>query len=407
MTRPTFKRGILVTLLSITLLTGLWQALRPPAGGIHKAVRPYAFSIVRWEVSNAPVKWFHEATGRLRQSALSSTAEKELIREYLELSARLNRLESEGSSPRDRLLAAVSPPSLSTAKELTRRLERVSPQVESILQQQVRSALIAEGFGRRLPSGATLLLPPLSLKITPAPHLLAISPREKIELKPTFLMAPSLSEDQIDAIEREVEKLGLSASVERTGGIATYPSLIPPSGNLDSVLSTIAHEWFHHHLFFHPLGRRYRSTYEMTTINETVANIAGKEIGARARSLYYGPPGPPGEAARPAPAFDFPAAMRDIRRRVDSYLSEGNIAEAETFMEEQRLLLATKGYRLRKLNQAYLAFHSSYGDDPAFTNVIGQQLGQLRERSASLADFIQTVSRISAPGDLTKLLGSY
>ncbi|MDP2743698.1 MAG: hypothetical protein Q8P00_01355 [Dehalococcoidia bacterium] len=393
MDKPTFKRGLLASILSFFLIIGLWLAFRPPAKGLYKIIKPYTFSIVNWELSNAPAKWFHEAKSRFQQPALSPDAQKELIGEYLDLASKLKRLEAEGMSAAGQ-----------TSEEVRRRLAQISPQVESVLQEQVSTVLIAEGFGQRLPSGTALLLPPLSFKMTPAPNLLSISPREKIELKQTFLMDAALDEEQIKTIESSIEKLGLSAYMERTGGIATYPSLIPPTENLDSMLSTIAHEWFHQYLFFRPLGRHYRSTYQMTTINETVANMAGKEIGARARSLYYGTPDAPGETGPPVPAFNFAAAMMEIRGQVDKYLSTGDVEQAEKFMEEQRLFLATRGYRLRKLNQAYLAFHASYADDPAFSNVIGQQLRQLRQRSTSLADFVKVISQVTTPDGLPRLL---
>ena len=393
MDKPTFKRGLLASILSFFLIIGLWLAFRPSAKGLYKTIKPYTFSIVNWELSNAPAKWFHEAKNHFQQPVLSPDAQTELIGEYLDLASKLNRLEAEGM-----------PSAGQTGGEVRYRLAQISPQVESVLQEQVRTVLIAEGFGQRLPSGTAFLLPPLSFKMTPAPNLLSISRREKIELKQTFLMDAALDDAQIKTIESNIEKLGLSAYVERSGGIATYPSLIPPTENLDSVLSTIAHEWFHQYLFFRPLGRHYRSTYQMTTINETVANMAGKEIGARSRSLYYGTPDAPGETRTPVPAFNFAAAMMEIRGQVDKYLSTGDIEQAEKFMEEQRLFLATRGYRLRKLNQAYLAFHSSYADDPAFSNIIGQQLRQLRQRSTSLADFVKVVSQVTTPDGLPRLL---
>jgi hypothetical protein len=50
---------------------------------------------------------------------------------------------------------------------------------------------------------------------------------------------------------------------------------------------------------------------------------------------------------------------------------------------------------LRKLNQAYFAFHGAYADAPggaAGEDPVGPAVRTLREQSASLADFINRIS---------------
>jgi len=61
-------------------------------------------------------------------------------------------------------------------------------------------------------------------------------------------------------------------------------------------------------------------------------------------------------------------------------------------MEQKRQYLASKGYYIRKLNQAYFAFHGTYADSPTSISPIGPELKELRSRSASLKDFLNTVS---------------
>ena len=109
--------------------------------------------------------------------------------------------------------------------------------------------------------------------------MLIISFRHKIEIVDTVLLRSDTSLEDTLKIEEGVEELGFSALVEPVGGVATYPSIVSQMPSLQSLLSTIAHEWLHHYFFFHPLGRNYWSNYEMTTINETTADIAGAEIG--------------------------------------------------------------------------------------------------------------------------------
>ena len=44
-------------------------------------------------------------------------------------------------------------------------------------------------------------------------------------------------------------------------------------------LTLTAHEWLHTYWFFRPLGWNFWSGSQMTTLNETAADLAGKELG--------------------------------------------------------------------------------------------------------------------------------
>jgi hypothetical protein len=79
--------------------------------------------------------------------------------------------------------------------------------------------------------------------------------------------------------------------------------------------------------------------------------------------------------------------------------------KAERYMEERRQFLADNGYYIRKLNQAYFAFHGTYADTPTSVSPIGGQLEELRERSPSLGDFVTTASGISSYEELLEMLG--
>jgi hypothetical protein len=87
--------------------------------------------------------------------------------------------------------------------------------------------------------------------------------------------------------------------------------------------------------------------------------------------------------------------MRETRLYVDRLLSEGRVAEAESYMEARRKTLVEHGYIIRKLNQAYFAFHGSYAVGPSATDPIGGKLRALRQRSKGLAEFVRTVARIT------------
>ena len=95
------------------------------------------------------------------------------------------------------------------------------------------------------------------------------------------------------------------------------------------------------------------------------------------------------------PPFDFRAEMHETRVTADALLADGKIEEAESYMEQRRQLFWQNGYLLRKLNQAYFAFHGAYADVPggaAGEDPVGPAVRALREQSDSLADFINTIA---------------
>jgi hypothetical protein len=99
--------------------------------------------------------------------------------------------------------------------------------------------------------------------------------------------------------------------------------------------------------------------------------------------------------------------MREIRRAVDNYLAQRQIDQAEQFMEQKRQYLATQGYYIRKLNQAYFAFYGTYADKPTSISPIGVELRTLRDRSTSLKDFLDRVSGMSSRQDLQNILNQH
>jgi len=181
----------------------------------------------------------------------------------------------------------------------------------------------------------------------------------------------------------------------------------------------IIHEWTHNYLFFHPLGQHYSDSQELTSMNETVASMVEDELSLEVARRYY-PHIYERRVAdmlreqRPAPGraheneFSFNANMRKTRIRVEELLAEGDVEAAEAYMEQRRQKLVEMGHYLRRLNQAYFAFYGSYAAGKGWvaeTNPIGDQMSALRERSTSLADFLDTVARMSSYQDLLDELG--
>jgi hypothetical protein len=77
-------------------------------------------------------------------------------------------------------------------------------------------------------------------------------------------------------------------------------------------------------------------------------------------------------------------------------LAEGQIESAEQFMNERRDYLAANGYYIRKLNQAYFAFHGAYADSPTSVDPIGTEMKELRRGSASLRGFLDLISAMTS-----------
>ncbi len=147
-------------------------------------------------------------------------------------------------------------------------------------------------------------------------------------------------------------------------------------------------------------------------MNETTASIAGKEIASAVITTYYPelapapiiqsaplqePQDPASEdvPVESKPVFDFRAVMHDTRIHVDELLAAGKIEEAESYMEVQRKFIWENGYQIRKLNQAYFAFHGAYADSPggaAGSDPVGPAVRALRDQSTSLAEFVNEMS---------------
>ena len=103
-------------------------------------------------------------------------------------------------------------------------------------------------------------------------------------------------------------------------------------------------------------------------------------------------------------ALDFNKEMRITREEVDRLLSEGKVAQAEAYMEERRQFLLAHGYFIRRLNQAYFAFHGTYRTSAAAPteDPIGPRLQRLRAESPDLRSFLRAVRGMTSLDDLIK-----
>jgi hypothetical protein len=292
--------------------------------------------------------------------------------------------------------------------------------VEWVIGRQIARVLVELGISNPLDRyvGWSAVFPPVEFELDRLPHLLVVSPRDRIARVHEVMLVPELEDPSIVHVEDEIDALGLSSLVLDLGGFGgTYPTLVADDASLEWTVATAAEEWLHQYLAFTPLGFALLRSYlgwlrdpDIGTLNETVAGIVSDEIGDAVLQAYY-----PAHArklrsqrsvapASPPDAFNFNREMREIRLRVDALLASGEVDEAERFMEERRAYLASRGYHLRKLNQAYFAFHGSYADEPTSIDPLGAQLLELRRRSSSLKSYVHAVSSITRREQVLEML---
>jgi hypothetical protein len=284
----------------------------------------------------------------------------------------------------------------------------LAPLAEANLQGQVTDALAELGL-----TTIGQPVPPVLYHTSSTPLALIVSERGIIKQIANISVLPTLTlNDQIQLEDKVANSLDVSTLVVPIGGVGVYPTMVMETTDLRWTLDTIAHEWTHNYLNLRPLGLNYSTTPELRTMNETTASIAGGEVGTYVIQKYYpemlasGSQPNPGSIAfdeafllsiaqeDPAP-FDFRAEMHETRVTADELLAEGKVDEAEAYMEQRRQVFWENGYLLRKLNQAYFAFHGAYADAPggaAGEDPVGPAVRALREQSASLADFINRIS---------------
>ena len=414
-------RGLEITLARLILgfIVGYSNpSLTHPIEKVRAFTRQIEFNYVSW-MSNAAVIKIRAASAGIPHT-LDHEAQKQIINENLRVTQLI--LEKEYQLAQiyadpaviDKELA--SEPLRAELDEKYARQSQLAPLAEAILQEQVTQILAELGL-----TAVGQPVPNVWYHSTRLPMALIVSPRDRIEQTANISVDTNLTVDQQAQLEDNVdEKLDSSSLVVNIGGVGVYPTMVMRTTDLNWMLSTIAHEWIHNYLTLRPLGLSYNETPELRTMNETTASIAGDEIGVLVIERFYPErmaalqPDPheedasspslslisfpfehptPGDFLRPP--FNFRAQMHETRITTDALLAEGKIEEAEAYMEERRHVFLQNGYLLRKINQAYFAFYGAYADSPggaAGEDPVGPAVRALREKSESLADFVNTIS---------------
>ncbi|MCX6010881.1 MAG: hypothetical protein NT134_01235 [Chloroflexi bacterium] len=396
---------IVIVLLLVCLLGGGCASIPDFDDNLGAIVKPYRFSFVKWELG----AFAYETRQWLGGEDIESPTDTVL--EYFSLVGQMQALEWQIVADETADIAAFE----AELSGLEEQRAALVGSVEQIIADQIREVLHEQGIFNPWDEciGLRITFPPVNFIMSKLPYLLVISPRDRIESLREIALRGNLTLEEIESIETEADALGVSSLVVALGGTgALYPTLVLDDASLRFTIDAAVEEWLHQYLALKPLGFRYildllgiSRDYEIATMNETLAGIVSAEIGALVLAKYY----PDYADSSPPPSddgFDFNREMREIRIAVDAYLAQGEIELAKEFMEEKQQYLLSMGYYIRKLNQAYFAFHGAYADDPTSVSPIGFELKRLRGQIDSLKKFLNTVADMTSQQELQEMLDS-
>jgi len=402
------RRRIARGLLFLFVFFGLTAASAPSTEALLVQVNDitdtYQFDFVDWESTTIA----SEIGRRINPPPLppDEAGQRALVYQYIEqeqhidqLKAELNRIYAGSNNPEVEAAPLEEELAAASAAQAT-----IKSQIEIILSRQVTEILYEEGFR---------VFPPVAFRLVDPPTNLVLSPRDRIINEDSVQLETGLDNKTRFDIEAAIDRRGdVSSYITDVGGLGSYPTMVLKHPHLIWLVEVIAHEWAHNYFLTFPtnLGWGYQTYPKLTTINETTADIMGKEIMHKVITRFY----PEwvdqlpsldddGQPALAQPS-EFHLAMRRIRLEVDRLLKAGKIEEAEAFMEIERQKLVAQGHNLRKLNQAYFAFHGSYALNPASVDPIGPQLRQLRVGSPTLKDFVDRVVWLNSYEDYIRWL---
>ena len=338
---------------------------------LGRATETHRFSFFKYEVTHLPNRWLTNAAGWLDEPDLDEEA---ILQRWFE----------QGNED-DRKRA------------------------ELLLERQLSSAASDMGLDTPLPlfGRVRVVWPPVDVDLSERLHVVAISSRDEVRMVRSVLLTSDVERDDYDRIESAVEADGRwSAWVGSIGGVALYPASVVSSRDYLSTLRIMAHEWTHHYLGFYPLGLAYAQGSNMRTINETVADIVGDELGevAAARSAYEETDIDDRAQPRSQIRAETDPLLRQLRIDVDALLADGRIPEAERLMEATRLQLIELDRPFRRINQAFLAFRGGYGASPSSASPWGPRLIEFRAEHESLSEFLRAVRGIGSAREADDLL---
>jgi hypothetical protein len=362
--------------------------------------RPNEYNLTAWEARTFANKWLY-GLGRLFRGARGTGQQDRDLSAFFGAIDQVDALERQSGPDAEKQLALAT----SQRDALENKAEA---SIEGRITEIAKEKGLARDFGL-----IHMVWPPVDLEFTNPPRSLVTSPRDRIQLTGTTLLPAGLDLSKVEQIEDAKQaKDNVSALAVPLGGVGAYPTIIAYDSDYRDLLQLAAHEWTHNYLAFRPLGLHYYKNNDLRTINETVADLVGKEIADGVVAKWPLPPKPPPQAdsaaqAPAAPTIDVRAELVKLRGEVDALLAQGKIDDAEKLMDDRRDYLAANGYYIRKINQAYFAFNNLYAGaagSPGAVNPIGPKVDELRRRAGSLAAFLRLVGGVTSVEDLDRAL---
>jgi len=411
-------KSIILLLLFPLLLVNSVLHISGEEDVIRETTRPFEFDYFTWTLDALGLKAEQLSTNVAQY--LDPIQQRKVIYDYIALVGKINTVSDKitkiYSDPtiKDPLQTAAA--DLVEQKSLEAQMSQLGPLAESVLQLQISYVVSRMGLAT-----AGQPLPSLLYHVTPLPLALILSPRNIIEEKYDISLLPDVPLDQQVKIENSVQaNTNLSALVVPVGGIGTYPTMVASTTDLSWLLEVICHEWTHNYLTVRPLGLNYETSSALRTMNETTADISGKEISAAVIRMFYPslvppPPSPSTSSSSqgsgsPSGGFNFNAEMHITRVTVDQMLAAGQIKQAEAYMEARREFFWNNGYQIRKLNQAYFAFYGAYAEvhgGEAGSDPVGPAVTALRNESPSLKVFLTRISKMTDFSQLEQAVRQY
>ena len=406
-------RALLIVLLFVTLVVPSGdKRFDTPASA---ASLDHGYGLVAWELENFADKWTHRIWTVFPWTPTSESDRREALDRYVVLVDEI-RAAKAGLN----LVTTVATPDLNTVAAAQNEIDRligerdvIRPAVEEFLEQIISEIVRSD----EIDLVSSFVWPPVDFRIGDPPKLLVTSSRNEISRIEDVLIDPDISIEDMSLIENElVDTHDISAVILQTGGLASYPTVIPTT-HLKKLVDIAAHEWLHAHLAFYPLGQAYFSGGDIRSMNETLADIFGREVGLRVYSevtadQFVAPVRPEtaskelrdDEAVGDPETFSFNRFMGETRSETDNLLAQGLIKEAEAYMESRRVELLDHGYQIRKINQAYFAFHGTYAESPSSTSPIARYLWDLRAQVETVGDLVKLLRPIRTYSEFEQLL---
>ena len=364
-----------------------------PLDPIEKITLDHSFSLMNWEIKNIFPKWIYLAKIYIKNDKSDPSQTITLLQKYLSLTKEKNlyqhQLEIENLSQTQRNVVK------NNLKTTIAEMQNLKPIVEELCERAMTKTIKLNGLKTNLDT----IFPPVDISLEPPPLILVISPRDKIQIEKSVFLSPDLLNAKKNSLENEIlQKNNKSAYISNLSGLSTYPTLISNEYNSLEIFSTTAHEWLHLYWFFRPLGQNIFNSNEMRTLNETAADIAGRELGLQTyMNLNIKSDFP--VKSNPSTSNKYPQFtkhMRETRTEVENMLKNNKIQEAEKYMKKRWWELSLAGYNLRKINQAYFALYGIYAESAGSISPIGDQLREFRALVPSTGDFVKEISQISS-----------